>query len=113
MAPVGTGLQLDESFDLQVDQTSGEIARTDGIAQLKKTLTYRVRKELDDSIGTPEPQLSPEKTRARIIRAVQDDDRVETVTNVAIDPSAGNSDTLGVSLTLTVDGDTVSTTVTP
>ncbi len=104
MADLGSGISLDSTLDLVIDET-GDIGYEQGTSELEKDLAFRMIRNLDRIRGfrnQPEYMKDVEILAARIARA---DDRVDDVVSVSARPV--ESDEMEIVMELQVGDETL------
>ena len=103
----GTGIALDEEFDLSLDQT-GDIATTTGTDELEKDLALNTAIELNEYIGSP-PTATTKSDITRDTRiTLLEDERVLSVDPETIDVTIENRETIIVDVNVvTKDEDNI------
>lgn len=91
MTDFGTGLALDEHFDLVIDETSN-LAMTSGRDELEKDLAYKVSAVLDESTGNPLSQNGAVEIQMEIQGVLADDPRVTTIEKISVLTGQLNAD---------------------
>lgn len=104
------GIALDDNFDITVGST-GDIERTQGPREVQKDLSVRVADATAQYIGVPQAQLSSEDVRAVVRGALEADERVQRVRQVAFETDAV-SNRLKVSYRVDVDETTITASTT-
>jgi len=101
MPEFGTGLSLDESFDLELSAV-GDLEKTDGNEELQKDLAMQTSFVLRDTIGQPDNPEIASQIRSRVKNVVGADDRVEEVIAGSIDISRVEFERNDVQYTITL-----------
>lgn len=108
MSELGSGPSLDEQWDLYVDESSGDIAISNGSEELRKDLAFNVAIFLQDFVGDYISDGKRSDIRIGVRNIVLSDSRIDQVNSVRVGRSREESDELAVDVkATTVDGVTI------
>lgn len=114
MSELGSGLSLDEQWDLYVDESSGDLAFDEAGEEVRKDLAFLVGRFLTKQVGVVLNDGIRADIRTSARKIILADDRVEEINEISVVNSGEQPDELAVDVTLTVvTGETISDVFTP
>lgn len=107
MSELGSGLSLDEQWDLYVDKSSGDLASDRGTDEVEKDLAFILGRALSDVAGDFIDDGKAGDIRLSVRKLVLADDRIDTVENIDVRQETID-DELKIQVTATtVTGETI------
>lgn len=99
MSDLGSGLSLDEQWDLYVDESSGDLAFDSADREVRKDLAFILGRALtgegSDNPGVVGRVIDEGRAgdiKLRIRKIILNDERIDTVNNVEIDSRANGAE---------------------
>lgn len=92
MSDLGSGLSLDEQWDLYVDESSGDLATDSGDREVRKDLAFILGRALigdnenEGIVGKVIDEGRAADVRLRVRKIVLNDDRIDTIDNIEVNP---------------------------
>jgi hypothetical protein len=101
----GSGLYLDNTFDLDVGQT-GDLRSVEGVDELQKDLAFQLTILLDDLVGQPLDPETEAQVKSITIDVLTSDNRVEDVDRSGITVRKPRRDTITIQTPVIADNET-------
>lgn len=100
MPDLGSGLSLDEQWDLYVDESSGDVAFEEASEEVQKDLAFILARALKPVVGEFIDEGGAADIRLRVRKLILSDDRIDTVDEVEVIPDT-DGDRLDIDVTAT------------
>lgn len=98
----GSGIKLDEDWDLVVDST-GDLDHTVDSAELQKDLAFVSAQELEAFYGGPINETTRGRIRLKLTDVFTDDPRISEVTSLSVQDTEDITDEITIEVTLIAD----------
>lgn len=99
MSDLGSGLSLDEQWDLYVDESSGDLAFDSADREVRKDLAFILGRALNGEgsensgvVGRVIDEGRAGDLRLRIRKLILSDERIDTVENIEVNPDIDGSE---------------------
>lgn len=101
MTDFGSGLSLDEQWDLYVDESSGDLAFSEASEEVRKDLAFNVARLLTAYVGEYMSDGRRADIRLKVKKLIEADDRIEEVNQIEVRTPNSRPDELEVDIVAT------------
>lgn len=113
MSDLGSGMSLDDQWDLYVDESNGDLAFSTAEEEVKKDLAFQIARVLGDVVGDYIGQAKQADIRIAVRKLVINDSRIEEIQGLNIRTPTPQNDIIEIDMVLaTTEGTTIDDTFT-
>lgn len=113
MTELGSGLSLDDQWDLQVDVSSGDLETESGSSEVQKDLAFNVGRALEGAVGGALGQGELSDIELGVKKIIQADPRVESVESIETSIPSQSGDDVSIDvIAILIDGTTIEDVIT-